>query len=381
MAGDVFGRALRLISFGESHGKVVGAVLEGVPAGLPLSEGDIQWLLDLRRPGQSSVTTTRREEDRVKILSGVFKGKTTGAPIAMVVENEDVISSYYEEYFHRPRPGHADYVARLKYGGFNDYRGGGRFSGRITVSMVMGGAVAMKLLKLIGVEVMAYTLEIGGVKAENFTLEDVRARYRNEVRTPDGEAALKMREVIERARRKGDSVGGIVEVLALNLPPGLGEPIFDTIEGDLAKAMFAIPAVKGVEFGSGFKAARMMGSEHNDPYIIRNGKVSFASNNHGGALGGMTTGAPLVMRVAFKPTASIAKPQRTVDLRTMEEVTIRVKGRHDPCIVPRAVPVVEAMTSLVLADHAILSGYIPKVLEGAPDGGKGEDKGGHPEDL
>ncbi len=381
MAGDIFGRALRLISFGESHGKVVGAVLEGVPAGLPLSEEDVQWLLDLRKPGQSSVTTTRREEDRVKIVSGVFKGKTTGAPITMVVENRDVISSYYEEYFYRPRPGHADYVARLKYGGFNDYRGGGRFSGRITVSMVMGGAVAMKLLRLIGVEVMAYTLEIGGVRAENFTLEDVKARYSNEVRTPDSKAALKMKEVIERARREGDSVGGIVEVLALNLPPGLGEPVFDTIEGDLAKAMFAIPAVKGVEFGSGFKAARMRGSEHNDPYVVRDGKVSFASNNHGGALGGMTTGAPLIMRVAFKPTASIAKPQRTVDLRTMEEVTIRVKGRHDPCIVPRAVPVVEAMTSLVLADHAILSGYIPRVLEGAFDGDEGEDKGSHPKDL
>ncbi len=381
MAGDVFGRALRLISFGESHGKVVGAVLEGVPAGLPLSEGDIQWLLDLRRPGQSSVTTARREEDRVRILSGVFRGRTTGAPIAMIVENRDVISSYYDEFFYRPRPGHADYVARLKYGGFNDYRGGGRFSGRITVSMVMGGAVAMKLLKLLGVEVMAYTVEIGGVRVESFTMEGVKRRYSNEVRAPDVDAAEKMKEVIEEARRNGDSVGGVVEVVALNLPPGLGEPVFDTIEGDLAKAMFAIPAVRGVEFGAGFRAARMRGSEHNDPYVISEGRVTFASNNHGGVLGGMTTGAPLIMRVAFKPTASIARPQKTVDLRTMEEVTIRVKGRHDPCIVPRAVPVVEAMTSLVLADHAILSGYIPRVLEGASDGDQGEDKGGHPKDI
>ncbi len=371
MAGDIFGRMLRLVSFGESHGKVVGAVLEGVPAGLPLSEKDIQFYLDLRRPGQSRVTTTRREEDRVRILSGVFRGKTTGAPIAMYVENRDVISSHYEEYFYRPRPGHADYVARLKYGGFNDYRGGGRFSGRITVSMVMGGAIAMKLLNLLGVEVIAYSLEIGGIRAEKFTIDDARHRYKNEVRAPTKDAALKMVEVIEKARKEGDSVGGIVEVMVLNLPPGLGEPLFDTIEGDLAKAMFAIPAVRGVEFGSGFQAARMRGSEHNDPYVIRDGEVRFLTNNHGGVLGGMTTGETLIMRVAFKPTASIAKPQMTVDLREMKEVTLTVKGRHDPCIVPRAVPVVESMTSLVLADHAILSGLIPRVLGGIEGGGQG----------
>ncbi len=363
MAGDVLGRELRLISFGESHGKVVGAIIEGAPAGLPLQESDVQELLDLRRPGQSRYTTTREEADRVEILSGVFRGRTTGAPIAMIVRNEDVISSYYEEFRRTPRPGHADYVARLKYGGYNDYRGGGRFSGRVTISMCMGGAVAGKLLQLLGVEVVAYSLEIGGERASDFTLEEAREfRYRNPVRAPNEESYRRMAAAIEDARREGDSVGGVVEAVALNVPPGLGEPIFDTIEGDVAKAMFSIPAVKGVEFGSGFKAARMKGSEHNDPLVIRDGRVAYAKNDHGGVIGGITTGEPIVVRVAFKPTSSIAKPQRTVDLEEMREVEIRVKGRHDPCIVPRAVVVVESMLAFVLADHAIRAGLIPKVL-------------------
>ena len=363
MAGDVLGRELRLISFGESHGEVMGAVIEGVPAGLPLEETDVQKLLDLRRPGQSQYTTARSEMDEVKILSGVFRGRTTGAPVAMIVRNEDVVSSYYEEFLRTPRPGHADYVARLKYGGYNDYRGGGRFSGRVTISMCMGGAIAIKLLQRIGVEVMAYSLEIGGQKASDFTLEEAREyRYRNPVRAPNEESYRRMAEVIEIAKKEGDSVGGVVEAVALNVPPGLGEPIFDTIEGDVAKAMFSIPAVKGVEFGSGFKAARMRGSEHNDPLVIRDGKVTYAKNDHGGVIGGITTGEPVVVRVAFKPTSSIAKPQRTVDLEEMKEVEIRVKGRHDPCIVPRAVVVVESMLAFVLADHAIRAGLIPKVL-------------------
>ncbi len=363
MAGDVLGRELRLISFGESHGEVMGAVIEGVPAGLPLEETDVQKLLDLRRPGQSQYTTARSEMDEVKILSGVFRGRTTGAPVAMIVRNEDVVSSYYEEFLRTPRPGHADYVARLKYGGYNDYRGGGRFSGRVTISMCMGGAIAIKLLQRIGVEVMAYSLEIGGQRASDFTLEEAREyRYRNPVRAPNEESYRRMAEVIEIAKKEGDSVGGVVEAVALNVPPGLGEPIFDTIEGDVAKAMFSIPAVKGVEFGSGFKAARMRGSEHNDPLVIRDGKVTYAKNDHGGVIGGITTGEPVVVRVAFKPTSSIAKPQRTVDLEEMKEVEIRVKGRHDPCIVPRAVVVVESMLAFVLADHAIRAGLIPKVL-------------------
>ncbi len=361
--GDILGRSLRLVSFGESHGKLVGAVIEGVPAGLPLNEEDIQRILDLRKPGQSEYVTQRRESDRVEIVSGTFKGYTTGAPLTMVVKNEDIISSYYEEFRRKPRPGHADYIARLKYGGFNDYRGGGRFSGRITISMCMAGAVAMKLLKTLKVEVIAYSLEIGGERARGFTLEEARSyRYSNPLRAPNKESYLRMSSVIDRVRAEGDSVGGIVEAIALNVPPGLGDPIFDTIEGDVSKAMFSIPAVKGVEFGSGFRAARMKGSEHNDPLVLKNENIVYLKNDHGGVIGGITTGEPVIVRVAFKPTASIAKPQRTVDLEEMRETEIRIKGRHDPCIVPRAVVVVESMLAFTLADHAIRAGLIPNVL-------------------
>ncbi len=363
MGGDVLGRTLRLISFGESHGKVVGAVIEGVPAGLSLGEEDVQKILDLRRPGWSHLTTQRKESDRVEIISGIFRGRTTGAPITMIVRNEDVISSYYEEFVRKPRPGHADYVARVKYGGFSDYRGGGRFSGRITLSMCMAGAVAMKLLERLGVEVIAYSLEIGGERARDFSIGEAKSyRYSNPVRAPNEESYYRMAKAIEEAKKDGDSVGGVVEAIALNVPPGLGEPIFDTIEGDVAKAMFSIPAVKGVEFGSGFRAAGMRGSEHNDPLILKDGRIAYAKNDHGGAIGGITTGEPVVVRVAFKPTASIAKPQRTVDLEEMKETEIIVKGRHDPCIVPRAVVVVESMLAFVLADHAVRAGLIPNVL-------------------
>ncbi len=359
--GDILGRSLRLISFGESHGKLIGAVLEGVPAGLPLAEEDIQRILDLRRPGQSKYVTQRHESDRVEIVSGIFRGYTTGAPLTMIVRNEDVVSSYYEEFRRKPRPGHADYIARLKYGGFNDYRGGGRFSGRITISMCMAGSVAMKLLETLKVEVIAYSLEIGGERAKEFTLEEAKSyRYSNPLRAPNKESYLRMSSAIDRA--EGDSVGGIVEAVALKVPPGLGDPIFDTIEGDISKAMFSIPAVKGVEFGSGFRAARMKGSEHNDPLILKNGKISYLKNDHGGVIGGITTGEPVVVRTAFKPTASIAKPQRTVDLEEMKETEIKVKGRHDPCIVPRAVVVVESMLAFILADHAIRAGLISSIL-------------------
>jgi len=363
VGGDVLGRELRLVSFGESHGKVIGAVIEGVPAGLRLSEEDVQRVLDLRKPGLSHLSSQRAEEDRVEILSGVFRGYTTGAPICMVVRNLDVDSSHYEEFRRFPRPGHADHIASVKYGGFNDHRGGGRFSGRITVSMCMGGAVAMKILERLNVEIVAYSLEIGGERARDFTIEDAKVyRYLNPVRAPNEESYERMARAIEEAMRDGDSVGGIVEAVALNVPQGLGEPIFDTIEGDIAKAMFSIPGVKGVEFGSGFRAAAMRGSEHNDPMRIIDGRVRYVKNDHGGAIGGMTTGEPLILRVAFKPTPSIAKPQDSVDLELLRDVKIKVKGRHDPCIVPRAVVVVESMLAFTLADHAMRQGLIPKVL-------------------
>lgn len=373
MGGNVFGRNFVLVSFGESHGKCVGAVVDGCPAGLPLTEKDVQEELDKRRPGHSVVATSRKEEDRVEILSGVFEGYTTGAPICMVVWNADVDSSVYYELRYKPRPGHADYTAMVRYGGFNDFRGGGRLSGRVTASFVMGGAVAKKLLReVLNVSVEAYTVKIGRVEARNVSEEGVRRRYENPVRCPDPEAAAKMVEVIEEARSKGDSVGGVVECRVTGLPPGVGNPVFDTLEGDISKALFAIPAVKAVEFGSGVKASEMTGSTHNDPFTFRGGRVVTETNNAGGILGGLSSGMPIVCRVTFKPTPSISKPQKTVDLLRGEETVIEVKGRHDPCVVPRAVPVVEAMVALVLADHAVTLGLIPPVIGGKHGGRRGE---------
>ncbi len=367
MLGNVLGERFTMITFGESHGKCIGVVVDGCPAGLPLQESDIQSKLDLRKPGQSIVTTQRREEDKVEILSGVFNGYTTGAPICMLIWNKDVDSKPYDIIKSKPRPGHADYPAYVKYKGFNDYRGGGRFSGRLTAAFVMAGALAEKLLRYtLGIEVFAYTKEIGGISMSRDAVDDLdeikRNRYSNEVRCPDSNTAMLMKEAIVKARQEGDSLGGIVECIALNVPIGLGEPIFGALESDISRAMFAIPAVKGVEFGSGFRAARLKGSEHNDPYIIKDGKVVTLTNNAGGIIGGLSNGMPLLFRVAFKPASSIAKAQRTVDIERMSDSEIIVPGRHDPCVVPRAVPVVESMVAVVLADHAIRAGIIPPVL-------------------
>ncbi len=365
MSGNIIGERFVAVSFGESHGKCVGVIVDGCPAGLPISEQDIQAKLDLRKPGQSIVTTQRKEEDKVEILSGVFNGNTTGAPICMLIWNADKDSRPYEQLKDTPRPGHADYPAMVKYGGFNDYRGGGRFSGRITATFVMAGAIAQKLLEqALGIEVLAYTLEVGGIRANNLTIDDIRKlRYSNEVRCPDTKIAEKMKEAIVKTRSDGDSLGGIVECTALNLPIGLGEPVFGALESDLSKALFAIPAVKGVEFGSGFEGSKRRGSENNDIYKVEDGKIVTVTNNSGGILGGVSNGMPLLLRIAFKPASSIAKTQQTVDLSTMEETEIMVPGRHDPCVVPRAPPVVEAIVSLILADHAIRYGLIPPVLK------------------
>ncbi|MGB9734363.1 MAG: chorismate synthase [Conexivisphaera sp.] len=363
MPANEIGERLRVTFVGESHGRLVGAVMDGVPAGLELSEADLQPMLDLRRPSRGPHSTARAEPDRVEILTGVHRGRTTGAPVFIAVPNEDVDSSYYEGP-PIPRPGHADYTAWVKYGGYNDPRGGGRFSGRLTAAMVAAGAVSLKLLRqALGVEVIGYTLEIGGVRArDGLSIEELRNRYADPLRCPDPEASRQMSDAVERARRDGDSLGGIVEAIALGVPPGLGEPVVDTLDGDLAKAMFAIPAVKGVEFGAGFGAARLRGSEDNDEYRVRDGRIVTATNNSGGILGGISDGMPVVLRVAFKPVSSIRRPQRSVRLDTMEEVELTVKGRHDVCVVPRAVPVVESMMGMVLADHALRAGRIPAVL-------------------
>jgi chorismate synthase len=358
------GRLFTVTSFGESHGRCVGAVVDGCPAGLRLNEADIQADLDRRRPAGGSAATPRREKDRVEILSGLSDGFTTGAPICLLVRNEDVDDSDYEKIRFTPRPGHADYTAFVKYGGFNDWRGGGRFSGRITASFVMAGAIARKLLETIGIEVLAHTVEIGGAAAGPVPLEDIRQKAANDpLRCADPAASEKMAGLIDAARRAGDSLGGIVEGIALNVPAGLGDPVFDNLDGDLARALLAIPAAKGVEFGEGFGAARLKGSENNDAFIVRDGRVMTASNHAGGILGGISSGMPVVVRAAFKPPASIAIRQQTVDLRNMTETTIEVGGRHDVCIVPRAVPVVAAMMSVTLADFALRAGVIPRVLK------------------
>ena len=357
-----FGKLFTITSFGESHGSCVGVTVDGCPAGLPITVEDIQREVDKRKPGASIAATERVEEDKVEILSGTFNGHTTGAPICLLIWNKDIDSSEYEKKRFLPRPGHADYTAFIKYGGFNDFRGGGRFSGRITATFVMAGAVAKKLLNLIGIEVLAHTIEIGGIKAKPKGFDEIRENVeKNPLKCADPDAAKEMLQVVEKAREEGDSIGGIIEGTALNMPVGLGEPVFDTLEGDLAKALYAIPAVKGVEFGSGFSAAGKRGSENNDPFTIKNGKVVTVTNNAGGILGGISNGMPIVVRVAIKPTSSIAKKQETVNIQTMQSASLEVKGRHDTCIVPRAVPAVEAMIAITLCDFAMRAGLIPEI--------------------
>ncbi|MDP7285681.1 MAG: chorismate synthase [Dehalococcoidales bacterium] len=358
------GRLFTVTSFGESHGRCVGVVINGCPAGLPLNEDDIQREVDKRKPGAGAAATTRVEEDKITVLSGIFHGVTTGAPVCCLVWNKDVDSSEYEKTRFQFRPSQADYTAFVKYGGFNDFRGGGRFSGRITVASVMAGAVAKKLLGLIGVEIMAHTVEIGGIKARPLTLDEIRKNVvENVLRCADSEVAGKMDRLIRKVREEGDSLGGIIEGIAVNVPVGLGEPSSDHLDGALAGALMSIPAVKGVEFGAGFAVAGKMGSENNDPFVLKNGKISTVTNNAGGVLGGISNGLPIVVRVAVKPTASIARSQPTVDIKEMKEVGLAVRGKHDVCIVPRAVAVVEAIMAVILADFALRVGMIPRVIK------------------
>ena len=358
------GKLFIITSFGESHGRCVGIIIDGCPAGLPITEVDIQGEVDRRKPGVGTAATKRTERDKVEILSGTFNDATTGAPICLLVWNEDVDSSEYEKTRFLLRPGHADYTAFMKYGGFNDFRGGGRFSGRVTVAFVMAGAIAKKLLSLLSIEVLAHTVEIGGIKAESKGFDEIRGNVdQNPVKCADLKAADEMIRAIEKVKEEGDSVGGVIEGIALNVPVGLGEPVFDTLDGDLAKALFAIPAVKGVEFGSGFSAAGKRGSTNNDPFTIANNKIVTVTNNAGGILGGISNGMPIVVRVAVKPTSSIAQSQQTVNIKDMTSASLSVKGRHDACIVPRAVVVVESMMAITLCDFAMRAGLIPRVIK------------------
>jgi len=356
MAGNSLGTVFRVTTWGESHGRAVGAVVDGCPAGLDLSEEDVQRELDRRRPGYSPVSTARREEDRAEILSGLFEGKTTGTPISILVWNRDAQSGAYDLLRNRPRPGHADLTYLARYG-HRDHRGGGRSSGRETVGRVAAGAVAKKLLSGEGIEVAGYVRELGGVRAIIPNLDDISSlrevAEKNPVRCPDQKAAEEMIDVLDQARSAGDSLGGVAEIVAVGVPPGLGEPVFDKLDGDLACALMGIGAVKAVEVGAGAEAARMRGSESNDPILPGTCGPNFATNNAGGILGGISTGAPIICRIAVKPTPSISRPQRTVDLLTGEAAEIEIKGRHDPAIPPRIVPVAEAMVALVLADHLL----------------------------
>jgi chorismate synthase len=365
MAGSLIGERFMVMSFGESHGKCIGSVVDGCPAGLPLNVSDIQSQLDKRKPGQSVVSTQRKEDDHVELLSGVFNGLTTGAPICTIIWNKDSDSHPYDLIRTKPRPGHSDYPALIKYAGFSDYRGGGRFSGRLTATFVMSGAIAQKLLyHTLGIETIAYTKQIENITASDVDLANARQyRYTNEVRCPDSTQAEKMKDAILKAKRDGDSLGGIVESVSTGLPVGVGEPIFSSLESDLSKALFSIPAVKAVEFGSGFSACTSRGSENNDLYYKDGNRIVTKTNNSGGILGGLSNGMPIVIRIGFKPAASIAKTQNTIDLSTGTQVDLNVPGRHDPCVVPRAPPIVECIVSLVLADHCLRYQLIPPVLK------------------
>jgi chorismate synthase len=345
-----FGTLFTLATFGESHGPAVGVVVDGCPSGLAISEAEIQGDLDRRRPGQSRLTTARAEADRVRILSGVFEEHTTGTPLAMIVENTDQRPQDYAEIRQVYRPSHAGYTYDLKYG-FHDYRGGGRASARETIGRVAAGAIARKLLRVAcGTEILAYVTQVGSIEATieplAATLEQVEGSL---VRCPDPAASTRMEAAIDEVRSAKDSLGGIVQLVVKSPPPAIGEPVFHRIEAELARAFLSLPATKGFEIGSGFAGTRLRGSEHNDAFVIKDGRIGTETNRSGGVQGGITDGEPILCRVAFKPTATIGKPQRTVT-RAGEEAVIAAKGRHDPCVLPRAVVLVEAMAALVLAD-------------------------------
>lgn len=348
---STFGRQFRITTWGESHGPALGVVVDGCPAGLPLSEEVIQRDLDRRRVGQSKVTSPRNERDRAAILSGVFEGVTTGAPISLITYNADADSSKYDAIRDLFRPGHADYTYWAKYG-VRDHRGGGRSSARETWGRVAAGAIARALLQAAaGIEVYAFVRQLGSIEMETFEREAID---QNLVRCPDPEAAERMVQLVLEAKEARDSVGGIIEVRADNVPPGLGEPTMDKLDALLGQAMLSIPAVKGVEIGLGFESVRLRGREHNDGFYMEDGRVRTLGNNAGGVLGGISSGEQIVCRLVVKPTSSVAQEQRTVDLAGNER-TVVVEGRHDPSICPRAVPVAEAMMALVLADLYLLN--------------------------
>ncbi|MGI0071253.1 MAG: chorismate synthase [Thermoplasmata archaeon] len=358
-----FGEKFRVTIFGSSHGPEVGVEIEGIPVGTPIDLAAVQAQMDRRRPVGRSLATKRQEEDHLLVDRGVLDGRADGSTLRAHVANEDVRREPYDRLRDTPRPGHADYPARVRFGVDADLSGGGIFSGRMTVGLVIAGAVGRQLLAVRGIDLVAYTRSIGSVDATipaDLDLPTLRERsFQNEVGSPDPVAAARMAAEIGEARRVADSLGGVVEVRIDGVPVGLGEPFFDSIESAVAHAAFAVPAVKGVEFGAGFRAARMRGSEHNDPFEWREGRVRTVTNHAGGVLGGLATGMPIVFRAVVKPTSSIAHPQQTVNLHDRTTTTLVVTGRHDPCIVPRAVVVLESVAAMALADLGLRGGYLP----------------------
>lgn len=345
MAGNSFGQLFKVTTFGESHGPAIGVIIDGVPPKLPLTEADLQKDLDRRRPGQSHITTQRNEPDKAEILSGVFEGKTTGAPLAILIRNTDARSKDYENIKDVFRPGHADFSYMAKYG-IRDYRGGGRSSGRETASRVAAGAVAKKILDRHKVRIIVYTMAVGDAYAQDI---DFNVIEQNIVRTADAKMAPVMIAQIEKARKNGDSLGSLLQCIVKNCPPGLGDPCFDKLNARLAQALMSIGTVKGIEFGDGFGASLLIGSMNNDPFILKARKVGTSTNHAGGIIGGISTGEDIIMRIALKPPSSISKMQRTLNEK-YEEIDLQVKGRHDPCLAPRVVPVAEAMIALTLVD-------------------------------
>lgn len=352
--GNSIGRLFKLTTFGESHGKALGAIVEGCPAGLALDLEKIRLEMQRRKPGQSKITTQRKEEDEIELLSGVFEGKTTGTPIGILIPNEDQKSKDYTHIADQFRPSHADYTYFEKYG-HRDYRGGGRSSARETAARVAGGAIAKQLLATLGIHIQAYVSQVGALRLEKpYTELNLDLAEDNIVRCPDPELAARMIEHIDAVRLDRDTIGGMVSCVIKNCPPGLGEPVFDRLHAALGKAMLSINAVKGFEYGSGFEGVSLRGSQHNDAFVQQEGKVHTLTNHSGGIQGGISNGQDIYFRVAFKPVATIMQDQTSVN-EAGEAVTVSGKGRHDPCVVPRAVPIVEAMAALVLADYLLLS--------------------------
>lgn len=348
-----YGTLFRISTFGESHGPAIGVVIDGCPAGLAIDEAFIQSELNRRKPGQSKITTQRKEDDTFKILSGVFEGKSTGTPIALVIENQDQRSKDYSHIENTYRPSHADFTYDAKYG-FRDYRGGGRSSARETAARVAAGAIAKLLLKTIGVECYAYVSQVGNLKAPPYTQLDLTKTEANIVRCPDAATAEKMIALIDQVRLDRDTIGGVVTGVIKNTPVGLGEPVFDKLHAELGKAMLSINAVKGFEYGSGFEGVALRGSQHNDEFYKEGDRIRTKTNHSGGVQGGISNGEDIYFHVAFKPVATIMQDQATVD-NAGNETVVSGKGRHDPCVVPRAVPIVEAMAALVLADFYLRS--------------------------